>query len=178
MTVNKKIDLKRLWALNGSKDSKLGQQSKSTLWKKTCSSTWLHLNPFSRSLHKARICCTFHGALLFYNKTWTNRFCLPAFSWSHIFSAEVFSGPWLPTAAAEGWLFPLHWPLQQSTAGESWASDLNFFLQKKKSVAFKYRKQKLGLSSQKFRESQVPSTARVWIPGLCRETWIWVIASG
>lgn len=57
------------------------------------------------------------------------------------------------------------------------ASDLNFFLQKK-SVVFEYRKQKLGLSSQKFRESQVPSTARVWIPGLCRETWIWVIASG
>lgn len=70
------------------------------------SSTWLHPNSFSRSLHKARICCTLHRALLFYNKTWTNRFYFPAFSWRHTFSAGVFSGSLLPTAAAEGWLFP------------------------------------------------------------------------
>lgn len=73
------------------------------------SSTWLHPNSFSRSLHKARICCTLHRALLFYNKTWTNRFYFPAFSWRHTFSAGVFSGSLLPTAAAEGWLFPQNW---------------------------------------------------------------------
>lgn len=82
-TVNKKSDLKRLWAPSGSKNSELGQQKQECTLKENTNVLFHlgHLNPFStdRSMHKAKMCCIFHVAVLFYNKTWRNRFCLPAF---------------------------------------------------------------------------------------------------
>lgn len=144
----------------------LDNKSKSALWKKTqtCSSSWPHLNPFStdRSMHKAKMCCIFHVAVRFYNNTWKNRFCLPAFSWSHIFQSGIFSCPILQPTEAEGYIFPWHC---RSCTNFHWrvpgGSLQKWTLSWKKCLVFEYEEQKFFSSSQEFSENQAPQFCEV-----------------
>lgn len=83
MTVNKKSDLKRLWAPSSSKNSELGQQKQECSLKENTNVLFLLAasEPFlNLEINtEAKIRCIFHVAVLFYNKTGTNRFCLSAF---------------------------------------------------------------------------------------------------